>query len=154
MPSLSRRHQNVLEYEPMLEHFAIERSRLMRAPMSAAAFTAVSVFFLLGRGLALADTAQDQYVQELHAESIGLENTDDRLVQNGSLMCSMLAHDDVITVANLAAPRAGLTVTQTAFQIGAAIKYLCPEQVWQIRELHDADPAVPGVRSAIAGFGS
>jgi hypothetical protein len=68
------------------------------------------------------------------------------------LMCSMLAHDDVIRVANLAAPRAGLTVTQTAFQIGAAIKYLCPEQVWQVRELQNADSSVPGVLATIAGY--
>jgi hypothetical protein len=45
-----------------------------------------------------------------------------------------------------------LPVTQTAFEVGAAIKWLCPQEHWQIKELHDADQTGPGVTTAIAGY--
>jgi hypothetical protein len=54
----------------------------------------------------------------------------------------------------LTAPRTGLPVTQTAYEVGAAIRWLCPEQTWQIQELGQADPTVPGVTAAIAGYAS
>jgi hypothetical protein len=34
---------------------------------------------------------------------------------------------------------------------GAAIKWLCPQQNWQIQELHDADQTIPEVPAAISG---
>jgi hypothetical protein len=38
--------------------------------------------------------------------------------------------------------------------VGAAVRWLCPNQKWQIQELHDADQSIPAVRAAIAGYGS
>jgi hypothetical protein len=43
----------------------------------------------------------------------------------------------------LSLPHAGLSVTQTAYEVGAAVRWLCPEQTWQIKELHDAEPTQP-----------
>jgi len=101
-----------------------------------------------------ADTNQDAYVSQLQAFGIGLENTSDRLVKNGYLMCeAMNTGTDSLAVATQAAPRAGLSVAQTGYQVGAAIRWLCPEQDWQIKELiGGADPTVPGVTTEIAGF--
>ena len=47
-------------------------------------------------------------------------------------------------VAIIAAPCAYLTIDWSAYMVGAAIRWLCPEQTWQIQELHDADQPVPG----------
>ncbi len=75
------------------------------------------------------------------------------MLNNGYMMSEALnSHQDVLTVAALSVPHAGLPVTQTAYEVGAAIRWLCPEQTWQIKELHDADPKVPGVTAAIAGY--
>jgi hypothetical protein len=114
--------------------------------------TVAILFCLCSPARAHADTSQDAYVNELHSHSIGLENPDARLLKDGYLMCTLLTAQDVVTTANLSAPQTSLSVPQTAFQIGAAIRWLCPEQVWQIKELGQADPSVPGVTSAIAGY--
>jgi hypothetical protein len=76
------------------------------------------------------------------------------MLNNGYVMCEALnSHQDVLTVATLSVPHSGLPVTQTAYEVGAAIKWRCSQQDWQVKELHDADPAVPGVTAAISGYG-
>jgi hypothetical protein len=35
-----------------------------------------------------------------------------------------------------------------------AVRWLCPNQKWQIQELHYADQSIPAVTAAIAGYGS
>jgi hypothetical protein len=105
-------------------------------------------------GLAHADAnAEVQYVKEVADE--GIPGEPNELLTNGNVMCQALnTGSDVSGVVEGAAPRAGLSVTQAAFQVGAAVRWLCPNQNWQIQELHDADQSIPAVRAAIAGYGS
>jgi hypothetical protein len=108
----------------------------------------------IGTPMAHADASQAAYVHALQAEGIGLDDTSDRLLQNGYLMCTLLADEDLSTVVSQTAPRMSLSLVQTAYQVGAAIRWLCPEQTWQIQELHDADQSTPMVPAAIAGYGA
>jgi hypothetical protein len=76
------------------------------------------------------------------------------MLNNGYVVCSALnRHNDIATVVAEAAARAGLTGVQQAYEVGAAIRWLCPEQAWQIKELHDAVQSIPEVPAAIAGYG-
>ena len=105
----------------------------------------------IGTPLAHADASQAASVQQVQAG--GIPGTSDQIPPNGYVMCAALkSHQDVQTVVTLSAPRAGLSTVQTAYEVGAAVRWLCPAQAWQIKELHDADPSVPGVTAAIAGF--
>lgn len=100
-----------------------------------------------------ADVGQAAYVDEL--QKAGIPGTSDQMLANGYTMCRALNDgQDIIEVATYSGgPRpSGLPVAQTGFEVGAAIRWLCPAQQWQIKELANADPSVPGVTTAIAGF--
>jgi hypothetical protein len=107
---------------------------------------------LCAAGSAQADAAQAAYVHEL--QQAGIPGTSDQILANGYVMCEALnSHQDVQTVASLSAPHAGLTMNQAAYEVGAAIRWLCSaDQTWQIQELHDADQTLSWVTAAIAGY--
>jgi Protein of unknown function (DUF732) len=114
--------------------------------------TLAILFCLCSPARAHADASQAAYVRAL--QQAGIPGTSDQMLNNGYVMCEALnSHQDVLTVATVSVQHSGLPVTQTAYEVGAAIKWLCPQQSWQIKELHDADPAVPGVTAAISGYG-
>jgi Protein of unknown function (DUF732) len=114
--------------------------------------TLAILFCLCSPARAHADASQAAYVHAL--QQAGIPGTSDQMLNNGYVMCEALnSHQDVLTVATVSVQHSGLPVTQTAYEVGAAIKWLCPQQSWQIKELHDADPAVPGVTAAISGYG-
>jgi hypothetical protein len=120
-----------------------------------AAFVASALWIpLWAAGSAHADATQAAFVNQLQGH--GIPGTSDELLNNGYAACSGLrnqtSQNDALTVTNLFAPRAGLPIDQAAYEVGAAIKWLCTEQVWQINELHDANPSVPGVTSVLAGY--
>jgi uncharacterized protein DUF732 len=98
-----------------------------------------------------ADVGHAAYVDEL--QKAGIPGTSDQILNNGYVICQALnAGHDVVEVAALTARPTGMPVAQTGFEVGAAIRWLCPAQQWQIKELANADPSVPGVTTAIAGF--
>jgi hypothetical protein len=106
---------------------------------------------LSGGGRAHADTSQGAYLAALN--KVAVPGTAAQQLRNGHVICEALdSHQDVVTVLTGVAPRAGLTIDWSAYMVGAAIRWLCPEQTWQIKELDHADQTIPGVTSAILGF--
>ena len=69
------------------------------------------------------------------------------------MICKSLnSHEDVDTVIGRSVPITGLSAVQTAYEVGAAIRWLCPEQNWQIQELAQADQTLAWVPAARAGY--
>ncbi|OMC17179.1 hypothetical protein A5736_16770 [Mycobacterium sp. SP-6446] len=103
-------------------------------------------------GSAHADAAQAGYVNQLQAH--GTPGTSDQLLNNGYVMCHALDANPQPSWANVAANSvgpAGLPFLETAYEVGAAIRWLCPAQGWQIQELAQAVQA-PEVRAVRAGY--
>ncbi|OBI24099.1 hypothetical protein A5713_08185 [Mycobacterium sp. E2497] len=103
-------------------------------------------------GSAHADAAQAGYVNQLKAH--GTPGTSDQLLANGYTMCHALDANHQPSWANVAANSAGpsgLSFVETAYEVGAAIRWLCPAQGWQIEELAQAVQA-PEVRAVRAGY--
>jgi hypothetical protein len=114
--------------------------------------TLVAAGLVLGAPLAHADSDKYAYLAALN--KVAEPGTEDSQLNNGYVICEALnQHQDAVSVMTQVAPRANLTIDWSGYMVGAAIRYLCPEQTWQIEELHDADQSVPGVSSAILGFG-
>jgi hypothetical protein len=105
-------------------------------------------------GLAHDDVnAEVQYVKEVADE--GIPGEPNQLITNGNVMCEAInTGQGILDFATRVAPRAGLTAAQAGFEAGAAVRWLCPNQKWQIQELHDADQSIPAVTAAIAGYES
>jgi hypothetical protein len=105
-------------------------------------------------GLAHADVnAEVQYVKEV--ADAGIPGEPNQLLTNGNVMCNAVnTGEGILDFATRVAPRAGLTAAQAGFEAGAAVRWLCPNQKWQIQELRDADQSIPAVTAAIAGYGS
>jgi hypothetical protein len=63
--------------------------------------------------------------------SQGVPGTSDQILNNGYVMCNALRTTDmgIHTVAVISAQRAGITAGQAAAEVGAAIRYLCPDQI-------------------------
>ena len=64
--------------------------------------------------------------------------TSDEILNNGYVMCNTLrtTDEDVHTVAVLAAPQIGVSVGLAAGEVGAAVRWLCPDQIWQVARSH------------------
>jgi len=64
--------------------------------------------------------------------------TSDEILNNGDVMCNILrtTDEDVHTVAVLAAPQIGVSVGLAAGEVGAAVRWLCPDQIWQVARSH------------------
>jgi hypothetical protein len=79
--------------------------------------------------LAHADANQGAYVRLVWSQ--GVPGTSDEILNNGYQLCYALrtTSEDINTIATLAAPKAELTIPQMGAEIGAAIRYLCPDQV-------------------------
>jgi hypothetical protein len=93
------------------------------------------------------------YVKEL--ADAGVPGQPDQLITNGHVVCqAMDTGTELASVIAQAAPRAGVSMPQMGFLAGAAIRWLCPGESWQIGEFHHADQSIPGVTAAIAGYGS
>jgi hypothetical protein len=60
------------------------------------------------------------------------------VLNNGYLMCHALrtTDQDIHTVAVLSASRTGLSVGLAAAEVGAAIRWLCPDQIGQFARSH------------------
>jgi hypothetical protein len=83
-------------------------------------------------GRAHADTSQAAFVHQV--QSMGDQGTSDDILNNGYVMCNTLrtTNEDVHTVAVNAAPHIGVWVGLAAGEVGAAIRWLCPDQIWQL----------------------
>jgi hypothetical protein len=93
------------------------------------------------------------YVKELADE--GIPGQPDQLITNGHVMCEALnTGTELASVIAQGGHHGRVLMPQMGFQAGAAIRWLCPAQHWQIQEFHDADQSIPGVTAAIAGYGS
>jgi hypothetical protein len=107
---------------------------------------------LYASGSAHADAAQAGYVNQLLAH--GIPGTSDQLLNNGYVMCHALDANPQPSWADVAVNSvgpSGLPFLETAYEIGAAIRWLCPSQGWQIQELAQAVQA-PEVRAVRAGY--
>lgn len=107
---------------------------------------------LYASGRAHADAAQAGYVNQLQAH--GIPGTSDQLLNNGYVMCHALDANPQPSWADVAANSvspSGLPFLETAYEVGAAIRWLCPAQGWQIQELAQAVQA-PEVRAVRAGY--
>lgn len=103
-------------------------------------------------GGARADAAQAGYVNQLLAH--GIPGTSDQLLNNGYVMCHALDASRQPSWADVASNSVGpsrLPFLETAYEVGAAIRWLCPSQGWQIQELAQAVQA-PEVRAVRAGY--
>jgi hypothetical protein len=60
---------------------------------------------------------------------MGVPGTSDEILNNGYVMCNTLrtTDEDVHTVAVLAAPQIGVSVGLAAGEVGAAVRWLCPD---------------------------
>jgi len=105
----------------------------------------------VGTPLAHADSNDVAYTNQMMAS--GVPGTPDEFVNNGHKLCDGLGNHDVVSLAQYTSTQISLTVPQAGYEIGAAIRWLCPQQSWQVKELiNGADPRVPGVTNAIAGY--
>ncbi|MEM6108463.1 DUF732 domain-containing protein [Mycobacterium sp. 050272] len=126
----------------------------MRVIGAVLAVAALVLSPLYASGSARADAAQAGYVNQLQAH--GTPGTSDQLLANGYVMCHALDANHQPSWANVAANSAGSSgrsFVETAYEVGAAIRWLCPAQGWQIQELAQAvqAPEVRAVRSGYAG---
>jgi hypothetical protein len=122
-------------------------------PVGAGLFaTALVLTPLYASGSAHADAAQAGYVNQVRAH--GIPGTNDQLLNNGYVMCHALAANPQPSWADVARNSvgpSGLPFVETAYVLGAAIRWLCPAQGWQIQELAQAVQA-PEVRAVRAGY--
>jgi hypothetical protein len=103
-------------------------------------------------GSAHADAAQAGYVNQLLAH--GIPGTSDQLLNDGYVMCHALNANRQPSWADVASNSvgpSGLPFDETAYEVGAVIRWLCPAQGWQIQELAQAVQA-PEVRAVRAGY--
>lgn len=124
----------------------------MRVTGAVLAAAALALPPLCASGSAHADAAQAGYVKQLLAH--GIPGTSDQLLNNGYVMCHALDANPQPSWADVAANSvgpSGLPFLETAYEVGAAIRWLCPAQGWQIQELAHAVQA-PEVRAVRAGY--
>ncbi len=86
---------------------------------------------VLGTPLAHADANQAAFVHQVQA--MGDPGTSDEILGNGYTMCHTLRTTDldIHAVAVQAAPQIGVWVGLAAGEVGAAIRWLCPDQIGQ-----------------------
>lgn len=124
----------------------------MRVFGAALAAAALALPPLSTLGSARADAAQAEYVNQLLAH--GIPGTSDQLLNNGYVMCHALdanRQPSWADVASNSAGPSGVPFVEAAYEVGAAIRWLCPSQGWQIQELAQAVQA-PEVRAVRAGY--
>jgi Protein of unknown function (DUF732) len=124
--------------------------KIIGAVLAAAALVIPPTFYTSGS--AHADAAQAGYVNKLGAH--GIPGTSDQLLNNGYVMCHALDANRQPSWADVALKSvgpSGLPFLETAYEVGAAIRWLCPWQGWQIQELAQAVQA-PEVRAVRAGY--
>jgi len=91
-----------------------------------------------------ADTNQAAYANEVLG--FGVPGPSDVILNNGYVICAALrSNTDTVATAGAVSRNASIPIDQAGVEVGAAIRWLCPDQMWQAKELANADQTVPGV---------